>query len=126
MNIYLFVANLVLTVVGLGLTAHAGWTGRRTRHFVLAGCTVALLSAAIVQAELFGRDFAFDPVRLRVHLTCAFAALFMLPGVVWSGVGLARARVRRAVHRRWVGAFVALTVAAMATAGWMFFNADPN
>ncbi|TAH35960.1 MAG: hypothetical protein EYC70_11975 [Planctomycetota bacterium] len=123
MNSPLFIANLALTVVLLGLTIHAGLTHRRRRHYVLVALTVTALAAAIVQAELYGRGFRFEPWRLGVHLACAFSALATLPGVAWSGLGLARARVRRVVHRRWVSAFVTLALLAIATAGFMFLNA---
>lgn len=124
MNGPLFVANLVLTVLLLGLTIHAGLTHRRLRHYVLVAFTILSLSAAIAQAELYGRDFQFQPWRLRVHLTCAFGALAMLPGVAWTGVGLARGRIERRSHRRWVIRFVSFAVLAIGTAGFMFLNAE--
>lgn len=124
MNGPLFVANLVLTVLLLGLTIHAGLTHRRRRHYVLVALTVLCLFAAIVQAELYGRGFHFEPWRLRVHLACAFGALAMLPGVVWSGLGLARGRLPRLRHRRWVIRFVSFAVLAIGTAGFMFLNAQ--
>ena len=107
------------------LAIAAGRTRRRRAHYALVFLTVTLLSAAIYQAEVFGRSFVFESWRLWVHLGFAFAALGVLPGVAVTGVRLARAQASRAVHRRWVTAFVALTVAAMLTAGWMFLSATP-
>ncbi len=126
MNGPLFVANLLLTVAALGATLHAGRKGLRRRHYGLALSTVLLLGAAIWQAEHIGRSFTFEELRLQVHLACAFAALACLPGVIWSGVRLARGSGRRPVHRRWVGGFVILTVLAILTAGWMFLSAEPR
>ena len=123
MNGPLFLANLAATVVALGLTVHAGLTRRRRCHYVLVGATLVLLFLAIVQAEIFGRGFDFEQSRLTTHLVFAFGSLAAIPGVAWSGVGLARGRVRRLVHRRWVGAFILLVVAAVATAIWMFLSA---
>ncbi|KAA3604458.1 MAG: hypothetical protein DWQ01_21710 [Planctomycetota bacterium] len=122
----LFLINLAATVVFLVLAIHAGWRGLRQRHYVTVAITVVLLALAIIQAELYGRRFSFDLTRLYVHLGCAFVSLGCLPGVVWSGLGLARGTVRRPVHRRWVGGFVLFTVLSVLTAGWMFLNAEAN
>lgn len=121
----LFLANLAVTVALLALTLASGRAGRRRLHYTLVAATTVALLLAIVQAELFGRGFEFDAMRLNVHLGFAFAALGALPGVAWSGVGLARGRVARPVHRRWVAGFVVLVVLAVATAGWMFLTAVP-
>lgn len=122
----LFLANLVLTVVLLVLAAAAGFRRARRAHYALVAATTLSLVLAIVQAEMFGRGYVFAPERLRIHLTCAFAALACLPGVAWSGLGLARGRRPRRVHRRWVSAFALLVLAAVASAAWMFGNAEPR
>lgn len=130
MSGYLFVANLVATVVALVFTLHAGARARRLRHYGLAILTVVLLGFAIFQAELYGRTggefgagFEFESWRLSLHLVFAFSALGVLPGVAVTGVGLAQGRIRRVWHKRFVWVFVATTVLAMATAGFMFLNA---
>ena len=123
MSTLLFIANLAAVVLFLALTVHAGLAGRRRRHFVLVGITLVLLFLVIYQAEIFGRNFEFEQWRLDVHLSFAFTTLATLPGVAWSGIGLARGRVRRLVHRRWVSVFVLLTVFAVITAVWMFLSA---
>ena len=87
--------------------------------------TVLLLAAAIVQAEILGHDWDFPKRRLDLHLFCAFAALASLPGAAWSGWKLRRDPMMRTVHCRWVGAFIALTFCAVATAVWMFLAATP-
>lgn len=122
----LFLANLVLTVVLLVLAAVAGFRGARRAHYALVTATILSLGLAVVQAELFGRGFVFAPLRLRVHLACAFAALACLPGVAWSGIALARGRRPRRVHRRWVSGFALLVLAAVASAAWMFGDAQPR
>lgn len=121
----LFAANLLATILALGLAVRAGLGGRRRQHYTWVGLTLILLLGAIWQAELFGRRFEFESWRLRLHLACAFSALVVLPGVAWSGVGLARARVARRIHRRWVVGFVVLVCLAVLTAGWMFLSAEP-
>lgn len=126
MNAPLFLANLALTVVMLAVTLWTGKTGRRRAHFTAAPSTVVVLALAIWQAELFGKGYDFDTLRLRVHLICAGLALASLPGTVWSGLKLVRHPQVRAVHRRWVFAFVVLTVLAVLTAGWMFLSATPK
>lgn len=79
-----------------------------------------------MQAEILGRDFLFEPLRLRVHLACAFAALLTLPWVAATGWRLRRQPAARVHHRRAVWTFVSLTGAAILTAGWMFLNAEPR
>ncbi len=118
-----FVLNLALAVLFLALAIHSGWTRRRRRHYRMVAATVVLLVLAIVQAELFGQDFHFDPLRLRVHLWLAGSALLALPGVAWTGTRLAQDRGPRRHHRLWVGVFVGLVLAAVLSAGWMFGNA---
>lgn len=93
-------------------------------HYPLAALTLLSLTAAIVQAELFGRDYAFEALRLRVHLTCASLALLSVPWVAVSGLRLRTRPAARRGHRRAVAAFVSLTALAILTAGWMFLNAE--
>ena len=125
MNATLFVANLVLVVVMPLGTIWAGVRNRREAHLGLALTTVLLLALAIVQAEMFGRGFAFPEVPLLVHLVAAFSALVSLPGVVWSGLCLWKKQDARYLHVRWVALFVFLTVASVGTAVWMFLGAVP-
>jgi len=119
----IFLATLVATVAGILLSVQAGRAGNRPAHYWRVGMTVLLLAAAIAQAEILGRDWEFPKGRLDLHLFCAFAALASLPGTAWSGWKLRDDPLMRPVHRRWVGAFIALTVCAVATAGWMFLAA---
>jgi len=119
------VANLALVVFLLVATVLAGRAGRRPLHFLLVGLTLPTLVAAIVQAEFFGRDFHFEPLRLRIHLVCAALALLSLPAVAWSGRRLIRLPEARHQHRRFVGIFLVLTLAAVGTALWMFLTATP-
>jgi hypothetical protein len=106
-------------------TIWAGVRNRREAHLGLALTTVLLLALAIVQAEMFGRGFAFPEVPLLVHLVAAFSALVSLPGVVWSGLCLWKKQDARYLHVRWVALFVFLTVASVGTAVWMFLGAVP-
>ncbi|MFQ5749835.1 MAG: hypothetical protein ACE5H3_10325 [Planctomycetota bacterium] len=125
MNAPLFAANLAAVVLGLVLTIRAGLAGRRRAHFRRVAGTVVLLGLAILQAEVFGRGFRFDPGRLKLHLTLATAALVLLPAVGWTGLGLARGRLARRTHRGFVTAFVSLVGLAVLSAVWMFWNAVP-
>ena len=125
MNAPLFLANLAVTVIAMILAIHAGLRRNRKRHYGFVAATLVLLTAAIWQAEVFGRNFTFEAIRLRVHLGFAFGALAVLPGVAWSGVRLAKSLSPRIVHRRWVSLFVLLVLGAVLTAGWMFLSAEP-
>ncbi|RMH05461.1 MAG: hypothetical protein D6702_00245 [Planctomycetota bacterium] len=125
MSAPLFLLNLALTVVFLVVALATGVRGRRPAHYRAVGTTVALLALAILQAELFGRGFRFEPIRLRIHLGFAAAALLCLPGAVASGVALVRGRGGRRGHRAWVGGFVFLVLLAVLSAGWMFLGAEP-
>ena len=126
MNAGLFLANLFLVVLFLGLTLFSGKRGNRELHYGMAVNTVLFLVFAIIQAEIFGRDYEFNLVRLNVHLCFAFTALISLPGVVWSGLRLRKNDAMRSVHQRWVAGFVLLTLSAILTAGWMFLDASPH
>ncbi len=122
----LFLANLALTVALLVWSIVTGVRRARKLHYRVVAATVLALVLAIVQAELFGRGYDFEPLRLRIHLGFAFAALLSMPGVTWSGIQLARKVRPRKHHRHWVTAFVVLTVLSVATAGWMFLTATPK
>ena len=122
----MFLSSLALTVALLVLTLWTGRTGRRKVHFLAAPATVAALAVAIWQAEIFGRDWDFDHVRLTVHLWCAGTALALLPGTVYSGLQLVRKPDWRGAHRRWLAGFVSTTLLAVLTAGWMFLGATPK
>lgn len=126
MNTGLFILNLFLVVLFLGLTLFSGKRGNRELHYGMAANTVIFLLFAIIQAELFGRGFHFNPLRLNVHLFFANAALISLPGVVWSGLRLRKESSMRPIHKRWVAGFVLLTLGAILTAGWMFLDATPK
>lgn len=125
MNAPLLVLNLALTVLFLIATILSGHRGKRRAHYVLVVITVVMLALAITQAELFGRDFTFEALRLQIHLGFAFTALASLPGVVWSGLALRSKPAMRGKHRFWVCSFVSLTVLAVVTALWMLSNAVP-
>jgi Na+-translocating ferredoxin:NAD+ oxidoreductase RnfA subunit len=125
MNAELFVVNLLLVVLFLGLTLFSGRRGNRELHYGMALNTVLFLFLAIIQAEIFGRSFEFNPIRLNIHLWFAFTALISLPGVVWSGLRLRKNGAVRKIHQRWVAGFVLLTLSSIVTAGWMFLDATP-
>ena len=125
MQVPLFLVTLVATVLGILLSVQSGRAGNRPAHYWRVGFTVLMLAAAIIQAEILGHDWDFPKSRLDLHLFCAFAALASLPGAAWSGWRLRRDPMMRTVHCRWVGAFIALTVSAVVTAGWMFLAATP-
>ena len=126
MNTSLFLANLAVTVLLLVVTLVTGKRGRRRAHFIAAPLTVVSLTLAVWQAELYGRDFDFDAVRLNIHLVCAGLSLAALPGTIWTGLRLIRVPQVRLAHKRWVGIFVICTVLAVATACWMFLTAVPK
>lgn len=119
----LFVANLAAAVLLLALAARAGWRGRRRSHFVLVPAALLALAAAIVHAERFGRAFALPAQRRFVHLAVACLALALLPGVLCSGLAVARGRRDRSSHGRWVLAFLCLAALAVVTACWMLLRA---
>lgn len=123
MNLLFFVSTTIFAVLSLTLTIWSGQAAHRRTHYTLVCSTVLLLVLVIAQAEPLGRGYAFDPFRLGVHLACAFAALASFPGLAWSGFKLRRSPSWRASHRRWLSAFLALLIAAVATSLWMFLNA---
>lgn len=125
MNAELFLINLFLVVLFLGLTLFSGKRGNRELHYGMALNTVLFLVFAIIQAEMFGRGYEFNSTRLNIHLWFAFTALISLPGVVWSGLRLRKNGAVRSVHKRWVAGFVILTLGAILTAGWMFLDSTP-
>ena len=125
MNAELFAVNLLLVVLFLGLTLFSGKRGNRKLHYCMALNTMLFLFFAIIQAEIFGRSFEFNPIRLNIHLCFAITALISLPGVVWSGLRLRKNGAVRKIHQRWVAGFVLLTLSAILTAGWMFLDATP-
>ena len=126
MQVTFFLGTLGATVFGIILSVSSGRAGNRPAHYRRVVSTVLLLAAAIVQAEILGRDWDFLPWRLNLHLFCAFSALGCLPGVVWSGLKLRNNASVRPIHRRWVGSFIGLTVCAVVTAGLMFLAATPS
>lgn len=107
----------------LGLTLWSGRTGRRPLHYCMVAATLLALTGAVIQAEIYGRKFEFDPVRLRIHLACAFTAIGLVPFAAVTGWRLRTRPAARRAHQRAVGAFVAVTGLAIATAGWMFLTA---
>ena len=125
MQVPLFLATLVATIVSIFLSVQAGRARNRPSHYRRVASTVLFLTAAIIQAEILGQEWEFPRGRLDLHLFCAFAALASLPGAAWSGWKLRRDPTMRTVHCRWVGAFIALTLCAVATASWMFLAATP-
>jgi hypothetical protein len=126
LNTTAFVANLLAAVMLLAATLWSGRVGRRRVHYSLASATLVTLLGAIVQAEFYGRDFTFEPLRLRIHLTCAISALIAVPWVIATGWRLRTRPTARPAHRRAVGCFVVLTGLAILTAGWMFLSAEPR
>ena len=126
LNTTSFVANLLATVILLAATLWSGRAGRRRIHYSFAIATLTTLLGAIVQAEIYGRDFTFEPLRLRIHLAFAISALIAVPWVIATGWRLRTRPEARPAHRRAVGGFVALTGLAILTAGWMFFSAEPR
>ena len=123
-NTTTFLINLVLTVMFLVLTIRSGKMGLRNRHYLLVTLTFLSLLGAIWQAELFGRGFEFDQVKLTVHLCFAISALLSFPGVVFTGYKLISGPTWRQTHNRWVGAFVSLVGFAVLTALYMFVDAQ--
>jgi hypothetical protein len=108
----------------LALTLRSGKLGLRKSHFYLVGLTFLSLLGAIWQAELYGRDFEFNPTRLTIHLGFASSALASFPGVIYSGYKLLSKSAWRYAHKRWVGVFVSLVVLSIITAVWMFVDAQ--
>jgi hypothetical protein len=111
-------------VMFLVLTIRSGKMGLRNRHYLLVTLTFFSLVGAIWQAELFGRSFEFDQVKLTVHLCFAISALLSFPGVVFTGYKLISGPTWRQTHNRWVGAFVSLVGFAVLTALYMFVDAQ--
>ena len=122
MNTPLFILNLVVLVVVLSATIVSGLRGRRTLHYRLVASTMVLLVLAIMQAELYGRGWDFNPLRLDIHLSLAFTAVAHVPVVVWSGIVRVRGGSIR-FHRYTVASFVSFVLASVGTAIWMFTDA---
>lgn len=123
LNTAAFLINLALTVLLLGLSFWSGRRGRRRLHYGMVTAFLVTLAAAVVQAEIYGRGFRFDPVRLGIHLACAFLAIALVPVAIVTGWRLRTRPASRPAHRRAVGAFVTATGLAIVTAGWMFLSA---
>lgn len=123
LNTFAFLANLAATVVLLGFTLWSGRSGRRRLHYALVAATLISLTAAVIQAEIYGRDYQFDPLRLRIHLGFAFLAIGLVPFAAVTGWRLRTRPAARGAHRKAVAAFVAATGLAVLTAGWMFLSA---
>ena len=126
MNTPLFLFNLGLTVGLVGLSVWTGRRGIRRWHYLTVAVTVVSLVLAIIQAELYGRDFHFVSWKLNVHLTFATSCLASLPLVAWSGLRLRNHPVMRPVHKRWIGLFLVLLVMTVLTACYMFLDASPR
>jgi len=122
MNTPLFILNLVVLVVVLSATIISGRRGRRALHYRLVASTFVLLVLAIVQAELYGRGWDFNPRSLGIHLSLAEISLVHVPVVVWSGIVRARGGSIR-FHRYTVASFVSFVLASVVTAVWIFTDA---
>jgi hypothetical protein len=122
-NTTTFLINLGVTIMLLAFTIRSGKMGERRSHYYLVAFTFVSLVAAIWQAELYGRDFVFDQVKLTVHLCFAFSALLSFPGVVYSGLKLRCHPTWRQAHKRWIGSFVSLVGFSVLTALYMFIDA---
>ena len=125
MNTTLFVLNLAATVALLVVTLITGKRGLKLLHIRIALTTVVVLLLAVVQADMYGHGFTFEDLELKVHLIFAFATLFAVLPVIYSGYHLRRESRWRHTHARFVTLFVCLTVAAVLTAGYMFLHAVP-
>jgi hypothetical protein len=122
----LFVLNLLAAVVLLVVTLITGKRGIKLLHMRMAVTTVVVLLLAVWQADLFGHGFTFDMLKLKIHLAFAFATLFAIPPVIFSGWRLRNDGRWRQIHLRFVGLFMVCIVLAIATACFMFLDAVPN
>ena len=125
MNLTLFVLNLLAAVALLVATLITGKRGLQRLHMRLAVVTVVVLLLAVWQADLYGRGFEFDLSKLRIHLVFAFATLFAIPPVIFTGWRLRNHDQWRRLHLRCVALFLICTVAAIVTACLMFVGAVP-
>jgi len=125
-NTTLFVANLLAAVVMLVFTLLTGRRGQKQLHIKLAVSTVVVLLAAVWQADLYGRGFTFEEVKLTVHIVCAFVTLAAIPPVIFTGWQLRGKPQWRRTHLWSVGIFLVCIVLAIVTAVVMFIDAVPK
>lgn len=126
MNLTLFVLNLLAAVALLVVTLITGKRGLKQLHMRMAVITVVVLLLAVLQADLYGHGFTFETVKLQVHLVFAFATLFAIPPVIFTGWKLRNSGQWRRTHLRFVGLFVICVLLAVATACFMFIDAVPK
>lgn len=123
MNTPLFLSNLALTVVLVCLSLWTGKRGVRPTHYLTVVVTVICLLFAIIQAEMYGRNYSFVAWKLNVHLAFATACLISLAPLVWSGLELRNKPAARKLHKRWIRVFLILLGLTLLTACTMFFGA---
>lgn len=126
MNLTLFVLNLLAAVVLLVATLITGKRGIKLLHMRLAVVTVVVLLLAVWQADLYGHGFTFEMVKLKIHLVFAFATLFAIPPVIFTGWRLRNHGHWRRIHLRFVALFLVCIALAIATACFMFIDAVPK
>lgn len=123
MNTPLFLINLALTVALVCLSLWTGKRGVRPTHYVTVVLTVICLVFAIIQAELYGRNYTFVAWKLNVHLMFATSCLASLLPLVASGLKLRNHPGTRKNHKRWIRVFLILLGFTVLTACAMFFGA---
>ncbi len=125
MNTPLFLLNLGLTVLLVGLSLWTGKRGVRRQHYLTVVVALVSLALAILQADLYGHGFEFVRWKLGVHLSFATACLLSIPFVALSGLALRHHPQARPRHRRCILAFLILLGFTVLTACYMFLDAKP-
>ena len=123
MNTPLFLSNLALTVALVCLSLWTGKRGVRPAHYWTVAITVVSLLFAIMQAEMYGRNYTFIAWKLNVHLVFATSCLISLGPLVWSGLELRNDPGARKSHKRWIRVFLVLLGVTVLTACTLFFGA---
>lgn len=126
MNLTLFVLNLLAAVALLAVTVITGKRKLKLLHMRMAVLSVVVLLVAVWQADVYGHGFTFESVKLKVHLVFAFATLFAIPPVIFTGWKLRLNGKWRRTHLRFVALFMLCVVLAVATACFMFIDAVPK
>ena len=122
-----FVLFLVLTLALLGAAVVTGKKSLRRKHLTFVVLAYVGLGLSIYYAELLGKEYDFDSVRLIYDVHMAFAkatvCAYLLP--VITGIMTIKAKCTRTTHGRVAVAVILLTVVTAVTGLWMVLAATP-
>ena len=122
-----FVLYLVLTLVLLGAVVVTGKKSLRRKHLTFVVLAYVGLGLSIYYAELLGKEYNFDSVRLIYDVHMAFAkatvCAYLLP--IITGIMTIKGKCTRTTHGRVAVAVILLTVVTAVTGWWMILAATP-